>query len=387
MTTVHDNCTDEPQVHAFIVGVGEYPYCVKPRPRDSDAKAVLRSVTPLTSAPLSARKFAEWLLNAPHPFNGHTLGSVEVLISAPHPVTLTNKGKTTVVSGATFNEVESSCLTWFRKCNSNPDNIALFFWCGHGWGWGGNARQELLTEDVGKDPDQAFMNVVDFLQTWIRMQACRAKTQCFFIDACRGLPSRLDKFTQNYSRALLNVTGKNSMEDGEKDRPILFSVSPGSASETPQNEPSVFTEALVKTLDGLGAEKNANGWQILTGSLGDKLRDVLAWNKKPGEYYPKVAVEGSQYGSSLLRTLEGPPVIDFRLSCSPRMALSQAQWTLHLESGDTKERPPKAADWVDKAAAGIHEVTVTFSDGMYQSRDRDRHYFRTPCFGWEYRCE
>lgn len=379
MTKIPINSEDCPCAHAFIVGVGHYPYCnaewVDSHFESGRIKAVLRDVaTPLTTAPLSAISFAEWLANDPQPF-GIPIGTLEVLVSADTPQKVKVGTTDFPVERASFESLGRSCLSWYKRCNRYRGNISIFFWCGHGWaGWADEGRFELLADDIGEDPDQPFNNVVDFAMTYLRMYSCQASTQCFFIDACRTFPDGMDFLTQNYSRPLINVTGFEDPKGAGKDRPVWSSVAHGMESITPPHASSVFTEAVVKVLQGLGADGRSGTWRIETELLKRKLSDTLKWG---GAKY-SVTLGGYQSGSSILRELDGPPIIPYRLGCQPKKALPHAQWELR-ELHSSRDLLPVSQ--VGEISAGPYQIFVTFPKEMpYGFEGEMLEFFDTPGF-------
>ncbi|WP_405013567.1 caspase family protein [Kitasatospora sp. NBC_01539] len=383
MTHISVGNGSDPHVHAFVIGVGSYPYCVNPLGGDGTVRRLLRGVEPLTSAPLSAAAFAQWLLDSTRHSSDPPLGTLEVLISSEHPVSLQTANGPQMIDPATFDSAEAACRRWFDHCNTHSENIAIFFFCGHGWERGGQ-QQEILMEDLGKDPAALFKSVVNFRRTFLEMRRCQARTQCFFVDSCRNLPADLEKYAESSSRALLGFDLRSNL-GLTRDAPIIFSAAPGQKVHAQPNQPTPFTRFLIQTLDGLGAHKNTAGWQLLTDYMVPKFRDVLAWNARNGDLVPAFTPDGEQTGSSVLRTLDGPPEIPFRLGCLPREALSSAHWDLsHSTIRPPKVRPPQPSDWLDRTQAGVHVVRMTFpADSPYIS-DQFSDNFDTPYFEWDY---
>ncbi|WP_405807922.1 caspase family protein [Streptomyces sp. NBC_00210] len=371
MTTIEVDAGNGPHVHALVIGVGSYPYCAQPS-GPGKVRKLLRQIEPLTSAPLSAKRFSQWLLNNPW---DPPVGSVEAFISAPGPVYLSSKAGTHQIQPARFSEAQEGCRRWFDRCNTNPENIAIFFFAGHGWERG---QQELLMEDLGKDPMSLFASIVDFRNTALAMRTCQAHTQCFFVDACRDFPDGLAGYFGDRGRQLLDIDLRHAREAGSRDTPRLFSAALGQRAYAPRNQPSHFTESLIKTLDGLGARKTAAGWQVLTDYLSPHLNRVLAWDaRQRGEVPAFVDAEGGT--GAVVRTLEQAPVVPFRLGCDPAAALSSAQWNLlPSTAGRASNRGPAALHWQGKISAGVHQLSLLFPNEDYHARTV--HYpFDTPC--------
>jgi hypothetical protein len=190
MTTVLDRAGSRPQIHAFVVGVDRYPYCGPTTRHEGRFGSAARQIPDLTCAVPSAVTTANWLLDNLVGDDFRPLGSLELLVSAAGPILFPVDEDTTEVERATFGNVRRAFELWRKRCGSNPDNVALFFFFGHGCRI--QADDVLLLEDVCDAEAGFFDNAVDFGATYRAMSACAAGIQCYFIDACRDVPDYLD---------------------------------------------------------------------------------------------------------------------------------------------------------------------------------------------------
>jgi Caspase domain len=73
--------------------------------------------------------------------------------------------------------------------NSDAQNLAIFYFCGHGLSVGLN--NGLLVEDFGDDHiDLTILkNMINVDNLNLATDLIRARKQCFFIDACRNSPT------------------------------------------------------------------------------------------------------------------------------------------------------------------------------------------------------
>src|SRR5690348_1004793 len=124
MTAIHDDASSQPRTHALLIGVGHYPYLPG---GGATTTATTLGLGQLASPPISAVRLAHWLINE---FNNAQapLGSVELLVSPapggalpPWPA-----------EGATLANVRAAYKRWLARCDLNPGNLALFYYCGHG---------------------------------------------------------------------------------------------------------------------------------------------------------------------------------------------------------------------------------------------------------------
>jgi hypothetical protein len=107
-----------------------------------------------------------------------------MLLSGPstyeHP-----DGNPQPVAPATMDNVRIAFDRWHDRCDADPENVAVFYFCGHGIEADTLA---LLMEDFGKRPKNPWTQAMGFSLTRLGMTLCQAKTQFYFIDACRSVP-------------------------------------------------------------------------------------------------------------------------------------------------------------------------------------------------------
>lgn len=183
-----DNRGNSPSTHVLIIGVGGYRHLqggTTPSQEVVDKVGVLGQ---LTSPPCSVIAFAQHLLSS-HADLRSPLGSIDLLISPtpndsqPFPVGIN-------VGPATLNDIQTSYGVWRKRCNRHKDNIAIFYFCGHGLE---KEEQFLLAEDFGANPNNPWLGAFSFTSTRLAFHGCLAETQCFFIDACRNITSAMLK--------------------------------------------------------------------------------------------------------------------------------------------------------------------------------------------------
>ena len=168
--------TDQPRLHALVIGVSRYPHLIGGGGDPAQDPLMLGQVT--TPAD-TAREIAGWRTTG-YGNPARPLGSVELLLSDDQPA-VAGAGPATMAS------IGQAVKRWRDRCSTQPDNIALFYFCGHGLA---KDEQYLLPEDFG-DPALAgpWQNCIDFegLRLGLRSE-CAARTQVFFVDACRETP-------------------------------------------------------------------------------------------------------------------------------------------------------------------------------------------------------
>ena len=176
-----DKIVDQPRLHAIVIGVANYPHLMGGAgPLAADPLNLGQVTTPRYTALEIVRWLMEDYRNKDKP-----LGSVELVLSPSEPVK-NSAGVATPVETATFDNIDQAFSRWVQRCSANKDNIAFFYFCGHGLA---KDEQFILPEDF-KNPAilDNWRNCINFDATRVGMRSCKAQTQVFFVDACRETP-------------------------------------------------------------------------------------------------------------------------------------------------------------------------------------------------------
>jgi hypothetical protein len=375
MTTVFKNerCS-HPQTHVFIIGVGQYSYLINGK-EQKEFNNFLR-LNQLTSAPNSARMLANWIienLNNPEA----PLGSVEMLLSSsndqyrpPEHSNISNDivdGAGTdeiTVDRANMNNIKDAFDIWYERCNSHPNNVAIFYFCGHGIEKGNLA---LLTEDFGANINRQFENSFDFHSTYRGMEGCQARTQCYFVDSCREVPLEILDHLELNNMSLKDpkVNSQSSL-----DALVLFAASRNSQAWGRTDGITRFTDALIKSLDGLGSFKSAGRWQIRT----DKLSTAVVKTIDRSNLIPQIPkqyckVGGEHAGNSLIHVLSQnqiPPLVPVVVRFIPEKATTNARLRFVRQTTNHTWNPPHPHYWEYRTInAGEYDIHAEFPNLEY----------------------
>jgi hypothetical protein len=359
MTTVFCDNSARPRMHALVVGVGAYRYLQGGDPPSTDWP--WRNLGQLTCPPRSAEKVGRWLLNSQTRDPVKPLGSLEMVTSPPLHMGGGRNGAPGIdvdVEAATFEHFRDSLDLWYKRCNANRENIAFFYFSGHGIQADTLA---LLLEDAGKDQQRFFDWAFDFDGLYENMAQCEAGVQCYFVDACRSSPTAAEG-RKVQPRQLIQLESKIL----DRDAPTIFSAVKGQAAYGTPGECTKFTTALLTALDGCGAERSPRGgtWQVTTESIGKAIRELL---ERDSQLPAGIQCLGEAKGGAI-RTLAGDPVVPFRLGCRPEEALAVA--CMQLVEGMTRRveaqrDTPQCRVWEDEIRADKYEFEATFADGRF----------------------
>jgi hypothetical protein len=384
MTTVWESGLAGPAAHALVIGVGTYdwfpggPRHVKGRKGDR----LSREFSQLASPPASARALCEGLLEGFRDLpGGLSLGSLEAVVSAEEEMVLKGGDGTEVRLGpATLAGVEDAFESWDDRCNSHPDNVALFFFCGHGVQVG-RGSQVLLLQDTGENVRDYFRTAVDLHALVEGMERNSARIQCFFIDACRLAPEQLSHEGDLRAAQLLTPL----RQPIARDRVVVNSTQPGRKAHGPREGVTRFTEAVLRALLTPESDSAGKSWAVTTETVGRFIRELMAWPglRPDGISMPEQCCDFSALSTSkggVLFSFDEAPPVPFHFNTSPGESLSEAEWEL-LDREHQKvhaSRPPMPEPWIGHGPVGPARVEVSFADGRFQGCGDDV-WMQAPC--------
>lgn len=241
------------QTHIFLIAVNDYPHLI-----GGSGTPALKAYGQgqLTTPVHSALKIANWFEAKLHN-PAAPLGTIEMVLSpgtAPAPA----------VDIATLPNIEAAFKAWYTRCAKNSQNVAWFYFCGHGLE-SINSVNALLASDYGADPLNPWTGAFDFRAMFLNLADWVCSKQIFVIDACRTpIPDPV------YGISALK--GATATSFPSRDAPVFRGTSVSNSALGPANAPSFFSEALVDCLDKLAASHfDGIEWVVTTNSLGGAL--------------------------------------------------------------------------------------------------------------------
>lgn len=358
--TFERHSNGQPQTHALVMGIGGYRHLLGGNDPKAQVLPQIGLLGQLTSAPRSALAFTEFLLEAKDDWI-QPLGSVELLLSqGPNddfalPANLES-------SSATFDSIQQAYDRWRTRCDSHEDNIAIFYLCGHGVE---KEEQFILTEDFGSSPNNAWRKAFAFDSTKMAMRKSRAKTQCFFVDACRQITDPLLEHDIQVS-ALETV----SQEATEKECTFVMKATAGRETALgPRNGVAYCTQALIKALRGAAAEDRGAGWMVRTGIISDRITDILRGVKADQGFTQRCDCRVTK-STELLR-VSGTPQVKLTVRCTP----DQAEPLAHLSCRSLAQPTAATHDATGTSLevevdAGIYEVRAEFPGAEFRDANQ-----------------
>ena len=337
-----------PRLHAFIIGVGEYPHLMGGGGHPAVANFGLQQ---LTTTVLTAKRIAEWLRTE---YTNPTvpLGSIELLLSPAEQVTPAG-GTPIGIDRATMQAVDDTFRHgWFPRCNAQQGNIAFFYFAGHGIS---TASQYLLLDDFG-DPQKPnlWANCIDFDGMRVGMRRNNADTQLFFIDACREKP--IDALVQ------LNPNGNplvtSSVFDQVGAYAVYHAAADGLQAYGPSNDVTFFGSAVLEALGGAGALQKNGQWVVDTFMLGSALGHIM--NVLATEHNQALSCNPNASGKPV--PLHCPPTPRVRVSVGCRTPQANAEAQIVLQQGGVVMQSPRGdpRPWKGRLTPGDCHITLDF---------------------------
>jgi hypothetical protein len=359
MSLVFEQPAPGPAAHAIIIGVGTYAHVPSPD---------FPGLGELSSPPHSARAMATWLLSEYHN-DDRPLASLELLVSegAAAGTFTPPGGAETAVERATFANAEQALKRWKARGDANAGHLMLFYFCGHGVARGSIAS--LLLEDFAADPGDPLQQAINFTEFYSGMDRCLARQQCYFVDACRVVSEDLLLRYAGYAGEPIFHGSATGAAGGTRYAPIFYATTQGSRAYSLQGQPSLFSQALLKSLRGAGSQRPAHTWLVKPGNLYIGLDFVLQRLVEGAQGALQVCSSDNLVNAFALHYLPGEPTLPVAVGCVPDKATAAAELSCMLPDGSSQVRPAQPAQparWDLDLPPGNYEFRARFAAGDFQ---------------------
>jgi hypothetical protein len=346
MTLLLDAGNDGPRVHILGIAVGAYRHV--PGGVDPHPQTLVQDQ--LTSPVPSLEAFLTWCAQTmKHPTA--KLGTIEAL-SAPTNISVA--GTQHAVDLPNLDNVRTAFTAWYDRCNASNDNVAIFYFCGHGVE---KDAQYLLLEDYAANPLSLLERSVDFDALCSGMARCAARSQYFFADACRAIPFDLLQYATGGGQVLIDpmLTG-----DPRTNLGILRATRFGKAAFALPSGPTLFTGALMRALGGLGSRPHGTRWQVTHSRVGEAVGFIL--RNQPREQQPTSG--GS--GECVLHVLDKSPMVPVRVAWDPCQPSDQVSIDLQGHGPNATSYSDHAdGPWSREVAADTYSVAIEFMNNAH----------------------
>ena len=251
-----------PAKHVLIIGVGHYLFG-----RGPGGTLVAGDLRQLTSPPISARAMADWFIES---FRNRDkpLGSVALLISEAPPkpyVPPVPAGAAPVyVPAAALPEVKRAASDWAMRLAANQDNMAVFYFCGHGASMGQQAA--LLLEDFGR-PAAEYEGAIDLTVLRGTMKNSPVIQQVFLLDCCRTRADGLYENESTIGSRILSIPSPARGHQIPAQQFLLFPTIDGEQAFGVTNRVSVFTSSILDAVRFAAADYSTGEWRTTTANI------------------------------------------------------------------------------------------------------------------------
>ncbi|WP_027545329.1 caspase family protein [Bradyrhizobium sp. WSM2254] len=247
--------------HVIIIGIGHYDALQGGANEDRELSA---DMDQLSAPPRSAEALAGWFLDKfDHP--DRPLKSVSLILSSGIDAAVFSHARAKhaeALPNGTIDATTKAILAWARRASSDPENLAIFHFCGHGVSTG---EPILFLRDYGVDPDSRFDRTINFNDFSAAMLTRKPRHQLFLIDACR-LP---DPIARNVPKHHVGRSGIDPLPLTSRGELAQQSVHHSTSDLAPAygrtSGASLYTEALLQALDGGGIQGH---YDIFVSTLG-----------------------------------------------------------------------------------------------------------------------
>ena len=346
MTLLLDDQSTEPGTHALLIGVGDYPHL-----KDGSAAKLFKhhmNMGQLSSPPRSVAALARWFADPAQGFHNpdRPLRSMQALCSAtPALQWPAAHGAAVVIDRAPMAAVMQAVNDWKDRASRNSQNLAVFYFCGHGLSFG-EVQNTLLLEDFGANTNKPTANAIAFDELRLGlMRRCEARYQCHFIDACRTPPT--GDYTDEYGDSDVGdaiVAGGLSRKLREKIAPVYFATGLASAAYGLAGQPSLFTQGLLRSFLGSASRDGDEHWEVRVPAVAEginKCVESLAFQTQPQYCQPRDT--GVEFVLHRLRT-EPEVVVKVFMRDQALLPTSVLAYT-HEQTDVRVERGPLDAPW------------------------------------------
>lgn len=353
----------KPATHAIVIGVGAYSFL---NGGDADRLTDLHGgLGQLSSPPVSAREVTSWLLDE---FNnpGKPLASISLLISdqdARADYTHASLPRPFKPQPATIEHVKKAVPGWKELGDANEENLMLFFFCGHGVARGLDGLT-LLLSDYGESSHMPMDGAVDFAALHRGMSQCAASCQCYFVDACRTVSDIATETTASGQQIIQDKINRPWASDWNYT--IFYSTLGGERAYGRVNQPSIYTEELIKGLNGAGSNNRSGDgrWWVFTGDLSIALHRGLSLRGK------KIKSPMSAQVHFKFHQLMSEPVVPVMVYCNGDRDTEQAEFVCSQKGHSVSSRPPKPNKWKIDIPHGTYDFVAT-ADGRKGERKEE----------------
>ncbi len=361
-----------PATHVLVIGVGDYPHL-----RKGSKKLAARNLGlgQLSSPPVTAQRFAQWWLDplvtpgaVGYENPNCPIGSIEMLISGvgSFPVTIPGNGSAEPLR-AKRDAVQDAFDAWLARVASHPDNIGVFYFCGHGVKV---ANHYLLVEDFGRRDNQPWENAFDVSSTILASMRKVQGSLFFMIDACKEVSLTMAQTLGANPASLLDVDLTADVK--AKSTAEIYAAGEGMLAFALEGKVSRFTDALLTAMSGFCGVRTipAPTWDADGELIATAVRKLLENGNRTAERKQTSGqrIEGDPV--PLLRANK-PPLVKLVLDVSPPDKRPAAIFWWKAPNGVPEEHDGANGAFSATVKRGLHTVGARPRNAEFQKVEFD----------------
>ncbi len=336
----HNRAEGSPGIHALLIGVGNYPE-LKPR-RAPVHQAPPMVLDDLTSPQKSVKALAAWIETGLNITN-LPLRSLRVLCSSP------DEAPPWPDCEPSIDNIEQDVHAWFDDVNSHEDNLALFYFCGHGLRVGD--IHAVLAQDFGTRHQSLFQRSFDPESFADSMRKAKARRQIFLVDACSSSTPATEQYEGISPRTLIEAERHKHL--GVVKQTYLRASEFGLDAYGTDEGPTLFVSAFLQAMKGAATlPSDAGRWVVKTNAL----RTALNWIiQRQGHSLHQEVDYGARMSADIpFHELIGLPRVPVEVVCSP----SNVSVTASLHIDGEKSCEPSQSPWLVDLNRGAYEFSA-----------------------------
>jgi hypothetical protein len=272
-----------PGFHVLIAGVSAYPHGLGGQ---ANTARIHLGVGQLSAAATSGFLLYHWLLENQDRF-AMPLLTIRVLLSPTAAEIERTPALSQVGDRCTLQNFLVAAGEWRDDASIDPGNMTLLYFAGHG-AQRTKGDSVLLLEDFGEAIGGPLRNAVDVDNIFFGMSPSTARkniarTQLYFIDACRVRPAAFKNYRLMHTTAIFEI---EEMEADDRFAPIFHAAASGSVAYGISDQQTVFSRLLLECFKRTAVRpENGSREGISIRSLDQALQSGMqTWNSEKGAH-------------------------------------------------------------------------------------------------------
>jgi Caspase domain len=345
-----------PGTHALVIGASRYRHLADgPAPTPAGSSFDLEQ---LSAAARSASEFAAWLL-AEYRCPSAPLKSLRVLLS-PSPGEQLAQAVTDLANPlpeATIASARDAIGEFRHACDALRDNVGIVYVAGHGVQLTKTGAILLLTDFGAPGQLTQLEGALDMAGIHAGMNhPGSARTQFWFVDACRQRPAIAKRFEAMEGALKLDVPNGDT-----ETSPLFLAAATGTAAFARPGGLTLFADALLWALrrGALAAPEDdgVSAWHVPVTSLIRRLPDRVQELAAAEGAEQSVDIAGKIHDATL-QQFAVAPIVDLRIDLEPEPARQATRGTLRPGGGVPVVSGYSAWPLQQPVSAGLYMLSV-----------------------------